>query len=114
PDTLDRVEALTRHADFDLRNPNRFRALVQAFGAGNQRWFHDASGRGYALVARMIGEVDRVNRQIAARCIDVFASWQRFDPARQALMRGALDALLADPALSANAREMAERARAGS
>ncbi len=114
PDTLDRVEALTRHADFDLRNPNRFRALVQAFGAGNQRWFHDSSGRGYALVARMIGEVDQVNRQIAARCIDVFANWRRFDPARQALMRGALDEILAAPALSANVREMAERARAGS
>ena len=113
PDTLARVDALTRHSDFDPRNPNRFRALVGAFGGGNQRWFHDAGGAGYAFMKRMILAVDQVNRQIAARNIEVFANWNRFDPARQALMRASLDEILATAGLSANTREMAERARAG-
>ena len=32
-DTLERVQALTSHRDFDLRNPNRVRALIGAFTA---------------------------------------------------------------------------------
>ena len=45
PDTPDAVRALARHADFDLRNPNRVRALVGSFASGNQVRFHDPSGR---------------------------------------------------------------------
>ena len=42
------LRALKTHPDFDLRNPNRVRALVSSF-AGNQVRFHDASGAGYKL-----------------------------------------------------------------
>jgi aminopeptidase N len=112
-DTLRRVEALTRHPDFDLKNPNRFRALVGAFGQGNQLWFHDAGGAGYEFMTRMILAVDQVNRQIAARSVQVFADWKRYDPARQAKMRSSLERILATKGLSENTSEMAGRALNG-
>ncbi len=113
PDTLARVIDLTKHADFDIKNPNRFRSLVGAFSAGNMLHFHDASGAGYQFFARMTLALDPINRSIAARGIEAFADWRRYDQSRQAQMRAALDMILSEPTLSANTREMAERARAG-
>jgi aminopeptidase N len=112
-DTLERVIGLTLHADFDMKNPNRFRALVGAFGAGNMLHFHAADGAGYQFFARMTLALDPINRSIAARGIEVFADWRRYDLARQEKIGAALDMILAEPTLSANTREMAERARAG-
>lgn len=112
-DTLERVIALTLHADFDMKNPNRFRALVGAFGSGNMLHFHAADGAGYQFFARMTLALDPINRSIAARGIEVFADWRRYDLARQEKIGAALDMILAEPTLSANTREMAERARAG-
>jgi aminopeptidase N len=113
PDAIERIEALSRHPDFDLKNPNRARSLVAAFGMANPRYFHAADGAGYDFVARMILALDQVNRQIAARIVEVFAGWQRYDPARQDKMRAALDRILATNTLSPNTREMATRARQG-
>jgi aminopeptidase N len=112
PDTIARVEALTAHPDFDLRNPNRFRALVATFGLGNPLWFHAADGAGYDFLARMILAVDKVNRQIAARTVQAFADWRRYDEGRQAKMRASLERILAAEGLSDNTREMASRALA--
>ncbi|WP_456237178.1 aminopeptidase N [Acidiphilium iwatense] len=112
PDTIARVESLASHPDFDLKNPNRYRSLVGGFGS-NQLWFHDASGAGYAFMTRMIVDVDKVNRSIAARMIEVFADWKRYDAARQAKLRAALDRILATEGLSDNTREMVTRSRAG-
>ena len=49
PDTPAAVRALARHPDFDLATPNRVRALVGSFAAGNPVRFHDASGAGYGF-----------------------------------------------------------------
>jgi aminopeptidase N len=50
PGTLEAVRALSRHPDYDLRNPNRIRALVGSFAGGNPVRFHDASGGGYRFL----------------------------------------------------------------
>ena len=49
PDTVERVRALTKHPAYDVKNPNRVRALVGAF-SGNHLRFHASDGKGYALV----------------------------------------------------------------
>ncbi len=108
PDTLARVEALTRHPDFNLRNPNRLRALIGAF-AGNPAAFHEKSGAGYKLFADIIIAVDPINPQIAARLLTALGSWRRFDPARQELMRAALQRILDIENLSHNSFEMASK-----
>src|SRR5215472_11457418 len=60
-DTVTAVRALAKHADFDLRNPNRVRALVASFASGNQVRFHDPSGSGYHFLADTIVALDPMN-----------------------------------------------------
>src|SRR6185312_10970796 len=93
PGTLDEVRNLERHPDFDLRNPNRVRALLASFTA-NQVRYHDASGAGYRFHADMIIRLDPINGQVAARLLAPLGQWRRFDPARQALMQEQLRRIL--------------------
>ena len=95
-DTLEAVEALARHPDFTLANPNRLRSLVGAFAA-NQRAFHDASGRGYRFLADMILAVDKLNPQTAAKLVPPLGRWRRFGEDRAALMRAELERIVATP-----------------
>ena len=108
PDVLARVEALATHADFSLANPNRVRSLVGAFAA-NQRGFHDASGRGYAFLADMLIALDRINPQTAAKLTPPLARWRRMDEGRAALMKAALERIVATPNLSKDVFEQASR-----
>ncbi|HET9640820.1 MAG TPA: aminopeptidase N [Allosphingosinicella sp.] len=107
-DTLDSVEALAKHPDFTLSNPNRMRSLVGAFAA-NQRAFHDPSGRGYRFLADMILAVDRLNPQTAARLVPPLGRWRRFDPARQDLIKAELERIVATPGLSKDVFEQASK-----
>jgi aminopeptidase N len=107
-DTLARVQGLTKHKDFDLKNPNRLRALIGAF-TGNAPVFHDKSGAGYALLADTIITVDALNPQIAARLCTALGAWRRYDEARQALMKATLERILAVDSLSHNSYEMASK-----
>ncbi|MGD0107245.1 MAG: aminopeptidase N, partial [Rhodopila sp.] len=108
PDTLRAVSALKSHHDFDLRNPNRIRALLSSF-AGNQVRFHEASGAGYRLYADTIIQLDPTNGQVAARMISPLGQWRRFDPGRQAFIKGELRRILDLPGLSRNTFEMASK-----
>jgi aminopeptidase N len=112
PDTLDAVRALSRHADFDLRNPNRMRALIASFASGNQVRFHDASGAGYRFLSDTIITLDPMNSQVAARLVPPLGQWRRFDAARQALMKQELRRVLDTPSLSKGTFEMASRSAA--
>jgi aminopeptidase N len=107
-DTLERVEALARHPDFTLANPNRMRSLVGAFTA-NQRAFHDGSGRGYRFLADKILAVDRLNPQTAARLVASLGRWRRFDPRRQDLMKAELERIVATHGLSKDVFEQASK-----
>ena len=108
PDTVRAVRALADHPDFDLRNPNRVRALVGSF-AGNQVRFHDASGAGYRFLADTIIALDPMNGQVAARMVSPLGQWRRMDPARQALMQQELRRILALPNLTKNTYEIASK-----
>jgi aminopeptidase N len=108
PDTVRAVETLKSHPDFDLRNPNRIRALVSSF-AGNQVRFHDVTGAGYRLYADTIIQLDPANGQVAARMVSPLGQWRRFDAERQRLMKAELQRILALPNLSRNTFEMASK-----
>lgn len=108
PGTIQAVKALKSHADFDLRNPNRVRALVSSF-AGNQVRFHDRSGSGYSLYADTIIQLDASNAQVAARMVSSLGQWRRFDAAQQSLMKANLRRILDLPTLSRNTFEMTSK-----
>jgi aminopeptidase N len=107
-DTIDVVEALARHEDFGIRNPNRWRALVGNFAA-NQWAFHSDSGRGYRFIADMILEVDRMNPQVAARQVPSLGRWRRFETGRAELMRAELERIVATPGISRDVYEQASK-----
>jgi len=110
-DTVDAVAELTRHRDFTLNNPNRFRALIGAFGV-NQRWFHAADGRGYALYADQVLALDPINPQTAAKMIPPLGRWRRFDEGRQALIRAQLERILRQNSLSKDVFEQVSKSLA--
>jgi aminopeptidase N len=112
PATPSRVRELTRHPAYERKNPNRVRALVGAFAQGNQLRFHDASGAGYVFLADEVITLDKVNPTTAARLVQPLGTWRRHDPARQALMRGQLERVLAAPDLSKNTYEMVSKSLA--
>jgi aminopeptidase N len=110
-DTVDRVEALAKHPDFTMANPNRLRALAGQFGA-NHWAFHDASGRGYDFLAGMIMAADALNPQVAARLVPPFGRWRRFEAKRAELMRQALEKIVAKPGLSKDVFEQVSKSLA--
>ena len=109
PDTPDAVRALARHPDFDLRNPNRVRALVASFAPAIRCGSTMPSGGGYRFLADTIIALDPTNSQVAARLVPPLGQWRRFEPARQALMKQELQRILDAPSLSKGTFEMATR-----
>ena len=110
-DTIDQVEKLARHAQFNPANPNRLRSIAVAFGM-NQWAFHDASGRGYRFLADLILTADKLNPQVAARLVTPFGRWRRFEEKRAGLMRTELDRILATPGLSKDLYEQVSKSLA--
>lgn len=108
PGTLARVEALLAHPAFNIKNPNKVRALIGAFCQSNPRHFHALDGSGYAFLSTMLIKTDALNPQIAARLATPFTRWQRLDEERQRLMRKELE-FLAAKELSRDLRELVSK-----
>jgi len=108
--TLDRVKKLANHPEFDIRNPNRVRALLHAFALENPLHFHAADGSGYRWIAEQVVALDRLNPQVASRLARAFDRWKKYDAGRQAHARQALESIRASEGLSANVGEVVGRA----
>ena len=108
PGAVQKVRELMRHPAFDIRNPNRVRALIGAF-SGNHLRFHGADGGGYALVGEVVRTLDPINPQVAARLAGSFESWRRYDSARQGLMRAELEKIRALAGISPNLFEVVSK-----
>jgi aminopeptidase N len=106
--TIDQVKGLMRDPHFDIKNPNRVRALIGAF-AGNHLRFHQADGAGYGLAGAVIRTLDPMNPQVAARLAGSFETWRRYDEGRQQRMRGELEAILKLSGISPNLFEVASK-----
>ncbi|MCY3879460.1 MAG: aminopeptidase N [Rhodobacteraceae bacterium] len=106
---VDLTDRLTRHPDFEWKNPNRFRSVVAALGFGNHAGFHREDGSGYRLLADWIGKMDAANPQVAARLSSAFESWRYYDEARQRLIHMHMQRILKIDGLSGDSSEMLER-----
>ncbi len=112
PGTLDRVRALTKHESFEIKNPNKVRALIGTFCSANQAQFHAANGQGYTFLTEYIISIDALNPQIAARLLTPLTRWKRMDEGRQILMKQALEKVLAHTGLSRDVFEIASKSLA--
>ena len=99
---------LTRHPLFDMKNPNRFRAVMGAL-AMNHAGFHHKEGAAYTLLADHLLDLDALNPQTTARMCSAFQTWKRYDGHRQDLIRTQLQRLLAREGLSRDTHEMVSR-----
>ncbi|MEH6835664.1 MULTISPECIES: aminopeptidase N [Falsihalocynthiibacter] len=102
------TKTLTKHAAFDWKNPNRFRAALGGLTA-NTAGFHAADGAGYKLVADWLIKLDAANPQTTARMSTAFDSWRRYDAGRQGQMIEQLKRIQATPNLSRDTHEMVTR-----
>ncbi len=109
-DTAGTARQLTGHADFDWKNPNRFRAVMGAMQM-HHAGFHHGDGAAYELLADWLIRLDPVNPQTTARMSTAFQTWKRYDPQRQALIAAQLDRIAAQPGLSRDTTEMITRIR---
>ena len=108
-DTIDRVRQLFQHADFDLKNPNRVRALLGAFCSANPVGFHDPSGDGYRILGEYVEKLNATNPQIASRLLSPMTRWRRYDKSAQALMKAELERLSRLPDLSRDVYELVSK-----
>ncbi|MCB5188489.1 aminopeptidase N [Methylobacillus caricis] len=100
---------LRRHPEFNIKNPNRVRALYSAFAVNNPAKFHDPSGQGYAIIRDAIIELNAINPQIASRQVTPFREWRRYTPVLQAQMKAALQTIMDAPNLSNDVFEVVSK-----
>ena len=107
-DAADTATALTKHAAFNWKNPNRFRATLGGL-AMHHAGFHAKDGSGYKLLADWLIKLDPVNPQTTARMCSAFQTWRRYDAIRQTLIGAQLERIASTPNLSRDTSEMITR-----
>lgn len=99
-----------QHPAFSMSNPNKIRAVIGSFCASNTVNFHAENGEGYKFLTDQVLVLDKSNPQIAARLLQIMIRWQRYDQARQALMKQQFERILETISLSKDVFEIASRA----
>ena len=109
PGALDRVKELLQHEAFDIRNPNKVRAVIGAFCSQNLAHFHAEDGSGYHFLADKVIELDAINPQIAARLLSPLTRWQKMPASAQEKMRSELQRILDSGKRSPDVYEVASK-----
>ncbi len=112
PNTFATVQSLMRHHAFDIKTPNRVRALIGAFSQSNPVNFHAKNGEGYAFLADQVLVLNDLNPQIASRMVTGLAQWRRYDEERQILMKQQLQRIVSYAHLSKDVYEIASKSLA--
>ena len=109
-DVLDIVEKLCVHPAFEYKNPNKVYALILGYSQGNPSGFHRIDGAGYRFLSRWISKLDQINPQVSARLAAAFNGWRKMIPALGEKMRAELESIQAADTLSADVKEIVNRA----
>ncbi|NWF38087.1 aminopeptidase N [Mariprofundus sp. NF] len=109
PDSLAAVKLLMTHPKFDLRNPNKVRAVIGSFAMRNPVNFHALDGSGYSFVADQVLALDRLNPQIASRMVRALMNWKRLEPKRSELMRSQLQRIADADGISGDVYEIVSK-----
>ncbi|MDA4848118.1 aminopeptidase N [Hoeflea poritis] len=109
PGTLERVMRLMGTRHFSIENPNRVRALIGSFAAGNPTGFNLPDGTAYEFLAEQIIGLDKRNPQVAARVLTAMRSWKSLEPIRRDKARAALAVIAQQSDLSPDVRDITDR-----
>ena len=110
--SVDGLRQLEAHEKFELKNPNRARSVLSAFGMYNHRTLHNPDGSGYVYLADAVGRMDKLNPQVAARLATPLTRWQRYDAKRQIVMQASLQSLLEAEDISKDLYEIVSKSLA--
>ncbi|ODS91907.1 MAG: aminopeptidase N [Comamonas sp. SCN 65-56] len=111
-DVLPAVQALMKHPDFNLKNPNRARSLIFSYCSANPGAFHRTDGAGYAFWADQVLLLDAFNPQVAARLARALDRWKKLAEPYRDSARAAIERVAAAPKLSNDVRELVTHALA--
>ncbi len=103
------LRELLSHPDFALTNPNKVRSVIAAYAMANPSQFHRADGGGYQLLADVIGQLNTINPQIAARLVAPLTGWKKYAEPYQSAMRDSLATIAALPALAKDIAEQVDK-----
>ncbi|MGB1254549.1 MAG: aminopeptidase N [Thiolinea sp.] len=112
PDTLEQIKGLMQHKLFDMRNPNKVRALIGSFTMRNPLHYHAADGGGYRFLADRVLELNDTNPQVAARMVRPLMSWRHFEAGRSGLMKMQLERIQSHEGLSVDVLEIVTKSLA--
>lgn len=107
--TLQRVITLLTHTDFDMKNPNKVRALIGAFASQNFVGFHLEDGSAYEFLAQQIIVLNAINPLIAARLVEPLSHWRRYHDTLAVHQRSALQSILLTENLSKDVYEVVSK-----
>ncbi|TDO96834.1 aminopeptidase N [Marinomonas balearica] len=85
-DGLKRVEELMSHPAFDIKNPNKVRAVLGGMGRSVQV-FHKEDGSGYRYLADQIIYLNKRNPQLASRICTPLTRWKKYKSSLGDLMK---------------------------
>ncbi len=108
-DTFSVVQSLLQHSAFDLKAPNRVRALIGAFSQSNPLHYHAENGQGYQFLADQVIALNKINPQVASRMVSALTQWRRFDKARQTLIKQQLERIINTEHISKDVFEIASK-----
>ncbi|WP_299944970.1 aminopeptidase N [uncultured Microbulbifer sp.] len=107
--SLKTVEKLIQHPAFDLKNPNRVRAVIGGFAKGNFSQFHKSDGSGFEFLAEQVIALDKLNPQIAAQQVIPLTRWKRYTGDLAPKMKIALKKIMDSGNLSGDIYEVVSK-----
>ncbi len=107
---LPAVQALMKHPDFQIGNPNRARSLIFSYCSANPGAFHREDGAGYQFWAERVLQLDALNPQVSARLARAMDRWSKLAEPWRSSARAALEKVATHPTLSNDVREVVTHA----
>jgi aminopeptidase N len=109
---LPAVRQLMKHADFQLKNPNRARSVIFSYCSANPGAFHRSDAAGYVFWSDRVIEIDAFNPQVAARLARALDRWKKLAEPYRSAARESIARVAAKPNLSNDVREVITRSLA--
>ncbi len=106
PGNVENVRRIAGSDAFKITNPNCCYSLFGGFASSSVN-YHAADGSGYAYLADVVLQLDKINHQVASRIVSKFTSFKQYDVSRQEAIRAQLQRIVDTPDLSPNVYEVA-------
>ena len=103
------IKHLLKHKDFDYKNPNKLRSVLNTFQRENVLLFHANDSSGYKFISEQVAIVDKNNPQAAARLILPLTRFKNYSYERKNKIKNVLKNIN-KPFISNDLSEIIEKA----